>query len=189
MRTLLVAALAAALPILTALPATATEDDFVFLYFPHEDSDPRFQDDWGDARSGGRRHKGTDIMSEKLIPVVAVADGIVEYTRSGRGTAGNYVTLRHADGWTTWYMHLNNDRPGTDDGRGGEALAFSVEPGDFVAAGDVIGWVGDSGNAEWTSPHTHFELHRNGTAVNPYPYLADAWERAARLDALEDVVR
>ncbi len=88
--------------------------------------------------------------------------------------------LQHRAGWETWYMHLNNDNPNTDDGRAPRDLMFApgLEVGDFVAAGDLIGFVGDSGNAEGTEPHTHFELHHNGRTINPYPYLVAAYERA-----------
>jgi murein DD-endopeptidase MepM/ murein hydrolase activator NlpD len=163
-------------------PAAGT-DDFVFLYFPHDSTDVVFSNDWGAGRSGGRRHRGTDVFSEKLTPVVAVADGFVERIRKGR-RAGWYVKLRHADDWTTYYMHLNNDTPGTDDQRNDRNLAIveGLEVGDFVAAGEVIAYVGDSGNAEGTRPHTHFELHRRGRAVNPFPYLDAAWQRQLRIN-------
>lgn len=172
-------------------PAHAADypDDFVMLYFPHTGVEIEFTDDWGAGRSGGRRHQGTDIFSEKLTPVVAVADGFVE--RLGDGARpGFYVKLRHASDWSSWYMHLNNDTAGTDDGRAGRAGAYAegIEEGTFVAAGDVIGWVGDSGNAEWTTSHTHFELHLAGRPINPYPYLAAVWERQQRVWALSDEI-
>lgn len=128
---------------------------------------------FGDARSGGRRHQGVDILAGKLLPVVAVADGTVAWVRENpRG--GTIVVVRHADGWESRYMHLNDDRPGSDDGRG-FGVAPGVVTGAEVHAGDVIGWVGDSGNAEDTTPHLHFELHRaDGTAVDPWPVLRDA---------------
>ena len=80
----------------------------------------------------------TDGSTEESV-VVAVADGFVEAMEDGR-RSGYYVRLRHADGWVTWYIHLNNDTPGTDDGAGGPEAAFApgLEVGDFVAAGDVI---------------------------------------------------
>ena len=163
-------------------PAVAAEPDFVVEVFPHPDPDSHFSDTWGAARSGGRRHQGTDISAEKLTPVVAIADGFVELMRTGSWLSGNYVKLRHADGWTSWYVHLNNDNPGTDDGDAPPDLTFApgLEVGDFVNAGDLIGFVGDSGNAEPTVPHTHFELRHDGRAVNPYPYLLAAWERQLR---------
>jgi murein DD-endopeptidase MepM/ murein hydrolase activator NlpD len=163
-------------------PAVAAEPDFVVEVFPHPDPETRFSDTWGAARSGGRRHHGTDITAEKLTPVVAVADGFVELMRTGSWLSGNYVTLRHAGEWTSWYLHLNNDNPGTDDGKASPDLTFApgLEVGDFVKAGDLIGFVGDSGNAEPTVPHTHFELRHDGRAVNPYPYLLAAWERQQR---------
>ncbi|NIQ53493.1 MAG: peptidoglycan DD-metalloendopeptidase family protein, partial [Gammaproteobacteria bacterium] len=82
-------------------------------------------------------------------------------------------------GWESWYIHLNNDTPGTDDGRAGNGEIFGpgIEEGAFVRAGQVIGYVGDSGNAEGTHPHTHFELYQWGELVDPGPFLVDAFER------------
>jgi murein DD-endopeptidase MepM/ murein hydrolase activator NlpD len=156
-------------------------DDFVLTRFLHEDDIDGFSDTWGAARSGGRRHQGTDVMAPKGTPVVAVADGFVEAMEDGR-RSGYYVRLRHADNWVTWYIHLNNDTPGTDDGSGGPEAAFApgLEVGDFVAAGDVIGYTGDSGNAESRAAHTHFELQHNDRYLNPYPYLQAAWDRLQR---------
>jgi murein DD-endopeptidase MepM/ murein hydrolase activator NlpD len=168
----LVAALVAA-----AAPAASADED-LYLRFPQLDENTEFVDSWGHARSGGRRHKGVDLMGTKMAPVVAVADGAVERMRKG-GISGYYIVIDHGDGLSSWYMHLNNDSPGTDNGRGGPESAFAedLQIGDTVEAGQVIGYVGDSGNAEWTGAHTHFELHIDGRAVNPYPYLRDAWER------------
>jgi putative cell wall-binding protein len=84
------------------------------------------------------------------------------------------MALRHDDGWESWYIHLNNDTPGTDDGQGW-GFAPGIESGVHVAEGQLIGWVGDSGNAEWAGSHLHFELHdTTGTPVNPYPHLVAA---------------
>ena len=157
-------------------PAGATDD--LYIRFPQIDEQTEFVDSWGEDRSGGRRHRGVDLMGAKMAPVVAVLDGVVETMRKG-GISGYYIMIDHGDDISSWYMHLNNDSPGTDDGRGGPELAFadSLAVGDTVAAGQVIGYVGDSGNAEGSGSHTHFELHIDGRAVNPYPYLHDAWDR------------
>ena len=81
-----------AVALLIPAPPAAADDDFVFIYFPHEDIESRFSDDWGDARSGGRRHQGNDIFGAKHSPVVAVADGFV--TAIGTSNrAGNYIRL------------------------------------------------------------------------------------------------
>lgn len=188
LRTLFVAVLTAAFLIPTA--ASASDEDFRLIYFPHEDVTSRFGNDWGNARSGGRGHEGTDIFGTKHSVVVAVADGFVTaMDKSPR--AGFYVRITHQDGWESWYMHLNNDTPGTDDGAGGAGGAFpeDIEVGMFVAAGTVVGYVGDSGNAEGASSHTHFELHRGKGPVNPYPFVADAYERWTRVMDLSDEVR
>jgi murein DD-endopeptidase MepM/ murein hydrolase activator NlpD len=165
------------------VPASATQ--FVIKAFPHETAIVRFSDTWGASRSGGRGHTGTDIMSPKGTWVVAVDDGVVERLDWNRLSGWN-IMIRHADGWTSHYLHLNNDTPGTDDGEGGEETAFleGLDIGSFVRAGDVIGFVGDSGNAEHTGSHTHFELHVDGKKVDPYPFLEEAMDRKQRASEL-----
>lgn len=128
-------------------------------------------DSWGAPRSGGRTHKGTDIFAEKGTPVVAVAPGVVISAAVSDGTAGVYVKVRHPDGAVSVYLHLNNDSPGTDDGQV-VGIANGIAEGTFVPAGMILGYVGDSGNAESTDPHLHFEYRPDGkTAVNPFPSL------------------
>jgi murein DD-endopeptidase MepM/ murein hydrolase activator NlpD len=176
------AAVLAAAVVMPTSPTHAAEpgdgDDFIIKVFPHETSTVEFSDTWGAGRSGGRRHAGTDIMSPKGSWIVAVEDGIVERLEWNRLSGWN-IMIRHAGAWTSHYLHLNNDTTGTDDGEGGPQAAFAegLEVGSFVKAGEVIGFVGDSGNAEHTGSHTHFELHVDGRKVNPYPYLAAALER------------
>ena len=182
--------LVAAATLLPAAPTVAAEtDDFVVVRFPQPSPATSFSDTWGAPRSRGRRHVGTDIFAPKQTPLVAVADGVVgRIAESPR--AGVHIVIDHDGGWQSWYMHLLNDTPGTDDGAGGieTGIAAGLQEGDAVVAGEVIGWVGDSGNAEGASPHTHFELHSPQRRVNPYPYLLAAWERQLRLWAIEGLV-
>lgn len=138
--------------------------------------------DFGDPRSGDRTHAGTDIMAEKLTPVVAAADGIVRWMHDERGGNCCAVAIEHDDGWRSRYIHLNNDTPGTDDGRA-VGIAPGIRVGSRVRAGQVIGYVGDSGNAEGTTSHLHFELRRpDGSPVNPYASL-----QAAAVSAVPDI--
>ncbi len=139
-----------------------------------------YVDTFGAPRSGNRRHKGTDIFAEKGTPVVAVADGVVITVGVGN-LAGNYIVVRHDDGWSSYYIHLNNDSAGTDDGLG-YVDAAGVSVGARVVAGQLLNWVGDSGNAEDTPSHLHFELHRpDGTVLNPFPHLLAAEGKAVPL--------
>jgi len=156
-------------------PLEGAQPDFELAAFPNQSDDVEFFDSWGARRPGGRRHQGIDIHSPKGTPVVAVADGFVIATKWHRDS-GFYIKIAHADGWVSAYVHLNNDTPGTDDGNGGESAAFApgIGVGSFVRAGDLIGYVGDSGNAEGTIPHTHFALERDGSKVNPHPLLVEA---------------
>ncbi|HMB54082.1 MAG TPA: M23 family metallopeptidase [Thermoanaerobaculia bacterium] len=133
-------------------------------------------DSFGDPRDGGARsHAGIDILADRMIPVVAVADGKVRWLHDGtRGNRCCDVAIRHDDGWTSRYFHLNNDTPGTDDGRA-VGIAPGIRRGARVVAGQLVGWVGDSGNAEATVPHLHFELRRpDGRPIDPLASLRAA---------------
>lgn len=112
-------------------------------------------------------------MARKGVPIVAVAAGVIEKVDVG-ALAGQYVVLRHDDGWRSKYLHLDNDTPGTDDGLG-SGYAKGIHVGMRVQAGTVLGFVGDSGNSEHTVPHLHFGLYQpNGLPINPYRALVGA---------------
>ena len=136
--------------------------------------------DWFYSPRATGVHHAQDIMTAKMVPVVAAASGTVERVNWSRDPDDIdpekccSLTIRHDDGWESWYVHLNNDTPGTDDGLGW-GIAPDILPGTRVEAGELIGWVGDSGNAEETDPHLHFELYDpQGTVVNPYESLRAA---------------
>ena len=116
-----------------------------------------FTDTWGAPRSGGRRHQGTDVFAPWGSPAYAVVDGVVDKWSDG-GLGGIALWLRGDDGDRYYYAHN----------------AANVAPvGAWVRAGELIAYVGKTGNAETTPPHIHFEAHpRGGPAHNPAPWLA-----------------
>lgn len=176
------AAFLGGLLLVASLPVTAqaTPDPPFTLVFPQESHVTEFSSTFGARRSGGRRHQGTDLMAPKMTQVYAAAAGVVAAIDSS-WRAGRYVIIEHQDGWSTMYVHLNDDTPGTDDGGADWSLAVApgLAEGSHVTAGQLIGFVGDSGNAEGSGSHTHFELLFHGRALDPYPWLLAAWERAA----------
>lgn len=172
-RRLLTASVAVAV-LCSLAPATAVAQSLYPLIFPVI-GEVHIADNFGAPR-GGHTHEGVDIMTRingvaaKGHPVVAAASGVVDWI----GATCCYLAIEHDDGWSSWYIHLNNDTPGTDDGQGW-GIAPGIERGTRVEAGQLIGWGGDSGNAESVSPHLHFELRRpDGVAIDPYDSLLAA---------------
>lgn len=134
-----------------------------------------YTDTWLACRDGcTRRHIGQDLMAAKMTPLLAADNGVVtSLKRESYVGEGNYLAIRTDTGWTFNYLHINNDTPGTDDGRGTASYAFApgIAVGVRVVRGQLVAYVGDSGNAEATAPHCHFELHQgdawSGTVYNP----------------------
>ncbi|MFK7918253.1 MAG: peptidoglycan DD-metalloendopeptidase family protein [Ilumatobacter sp.] len=116
-----------------------------------------YGDTWGAARSGGRRHEGVDIIAPRGLPIYAVTSGVVTFKFNRLG--GNAVSLAGDNGNRYYYAHL-------DSYVGGSRRVFQ---------GELIGYNGDTGNAQYSTPHLHFQVHPGGgRAVNPYPTVRAA---------------
>ena len=131
-----------------------------------------FSDSFSAPRSGGRVHQASDLMGTKLQKVHAAMSGTVSFITGVDSPVPSYgymLTIDGDDGLRYSYIHMNNDRPGTDDGEGGVAWAYApdVRRGERVRRGQWLGYMGDSGNAESTGAHLHFEIH-DATVTNPY---------------------
>jgi len=111
----------------------------------------------------GAFHRGVDISSAYGNPIVAPADGVVEFAGFMSGY-GRLIKIDHGHGLTTRYGHLSG---------------FAVRDGQSVKRGDVIGYVGTTGRV--TSPHLHYEVRINETPVNPHKYLRTTVARTRRL--------
>jgi hypothetical protein len=177
------------------------------IVFP-VDGTVTYTDTFGACRgtSCERRHEGQDLMGKKMMPLLAAVDGTVDrVVFNNTSSGGNSVTIKAADGWTYHYIHVNNDTPGTDDAKATRAQAFpaNIVVGAKVTRGQLVAYMGDSGNAESTAPHLHFEIRQpaapgayTGTAINAYESLRAAviwsrdphWElrRTATAGAIQD---
>ena len=128
-----------------------------------------FSDDYGDPRSGGRVHEGIDIMGgAKMTPLYAAVDGRVSSVVNPEESWGCRIVLEDADEWQYLYYHVNNDTPGTDDGVGCDTYAYAsgITRNASVTKGQLVGWMGDSGNAENVGPHLHFEIRKPRVSVD-----------------------
>jgi hypothetical protein len=171
----LVAALAAVATL--AVPGVATSKGGVpQLVFPVV-GPVAYQDDFGAPRAKWP-HPGNDLMAAKRQIAVAAEPGKIRFwTHSA--TAGCMLYLFGKSGTTYQYIHLNNDLTEGNDNQGkcvaGTAYAPGLKDGATVQAGQAVGFVGDSGDANGIHPHLHFEVHPNdGAAVDPYPFLRKA---------------
>lgn len=159
-------------------PVLAQIDETVItrsIYFP-TDATLSVDDNFGDGRSGGRLHEGIDIMGSKMLPLYAAVDGRVRHLNIPEESWGYAIVLEDSEGWRYHYLHVNNDSPGTDDGAGGTINAYApgIFEGATVTKGQLVGWMGDSGNAESAGAHLHFEIRYQDVAINPYASLVAA---------------
>lgn len=133
-----------------------------------------FGDSWGAPRMTGTSyehwHEGTDIFSPAGTELVAVEDGVVSRAREGT-LGGISLYLVGRSGIEYYYAHLSGYAPG-------------VTAGLVVRRGQVLGYMGNTGNARGGAAHLHFEIHHEGRPVNPYPILAVAYQAQAPLLAL-----
>jgi murein DD-endopeptidase MepM/ murein hydrolase activator NlpD len=136
---------------------------YVFPVF----GDVSFSDDYGAPRAGVGWHHGNDIFAPTGTPLLAVADGTLSRVGINR-LGGNRLWLTDEAGNQFYYAHLSAYAPATVSGA-------------RVRAGQVIGFVGNTGDAITTPPHLHFEVHpAGGDSVNPYTYLL-AWQRGSEI--------
>ena len=99
-------------------------------------------------------HNGIDLAAYTGTPIIATRSGYVSVASYEAGGAGYYVAINHGDGFGSIYMHMTR---------------YIVRAGQYVAAGEVIGYVGSTGGS--TGPHLHFGISYNGTYVNPADYI------------------
>lgn len=123
---------------------------------------------WGEPRGGGRVHQGLDIMAPANSAVVAAGPGRIEKLFYSRGGGGIVLYQRSPDGRLSYYYaHLAGYAPG-------------IAEGTVVRAGELLGYVGDTGNAGKGNFHLHFGVSRmapgerwdQGTPIDPYPLLS-----------------
>jgi putative cell wall-binding protein len=176
----LVVAVAAPGPRAAAADSTTDVHDIVFPVI----GDVSYTDTFGAPRSGGRSHEGEDLLGEKMQQLVAADSGTIRHLVWPEGTYGNYLQIVADDGYVYSYVHINNDTPGTDDNSAAREYVYAdgIDNGVHVERGQLVAYMGDSGNAESTSPHLHFEMHRpDGTLMNPMASL----DAAQHVDAPE----
>jgi murein DD-endopeptidase MepM/ murein hydrolase activator NlpD len=128
-----------------------------------------FTDDWLNPRFTPvfHLHEGTDIFAPSGTPIRSPVEGVVRHSSGGAGGTAAYVTTK--EGHDLYFAHLSS--------------YSDVKPGDTVRVGDILGFVGDTGNARGGAPHLHFEIHPKGKGpVNPKPYL-DQWVAQALVAA------
>ncbi len=108
---------------------------------------------FGDQRESGRTHEGQDIMAPKGVKIVSPTDAVVLSKGTWPG-AGYYVSTQNPGGENFVYMHLDQDS--------------ILKEGDVMKTGDLIGYVGNSGNAAGGAPHLHFEIRKDGIPTDPF---------------------
>lgn len=129
---------------------------------------------FGAPRDGGaRKHEGLDLLVLEGTPVVSPTDAVVRYVGNGV-SSGHMVSTENPGGEQFRYMHLRN--------------IGDIKRGDRLKAGDLIGYVGDTGNAKGGPPHLHFEIRKGGTARDPYFRVTEEFSGEEKLAFLDDIL-
>ncbi len=130
-------------------------------------------ENFGDPRDGGARsHEGLDIMAPKGAPIISPTEAIVTRTGNGSGS-GKYVYTANPGGETFRYMHLDE---------------ILVDAGDELDAGDIVGYVGNTGNAAGGPAHLHFEIRDGRSATDPYPRITKELSLRDKITYLEEAL-
>lgn len=120
----------------------------------------QLRDTWAASRSHGRLHEGIDIMAPRGTKVMSATEGLIADLRNNN-LGGKVIWIMGPGGSWHYYAHLDEHKRG-------------LAVGDYVKKGELIGYVGNTGNARHTAPHLHYGIYLNGKgrgAVNPYPFL------------------
>ena len=120
----------------------------------------QLRDTWVASRSHGRLHEGIDIMAPRGTKVMSATEGLIADLRNNN-LGGKVIWIMGPGGSWHYYAHLDEHKRG-------------LTVGDYVKKGELIGYVGNTGNARHTAPHLHYGIYLNGKgrgAVNPYPFL------------------
>ena len=131
---------------------------------------------FGDPRDGGARtHEGEDIMAPRGAIVSSPTEAVV--VRTGEGSSsGIFVTTANPGGETMNFYHL-------------DSIALGIKAGTEVKAGDILGYVGNTGNAAGGATHLHYEIRKNRKALDPFPRLTKEFSNEIRLRVLTDLLK
>jgi len=154
-------------PVPTTMPPSSASDAPTGLLLPVQGIQAsQLRDTFTDARSEGRVHDAIDIMADAGTPVLAVADGTVEKLFDSERGGLTIYQFEPSGRWCYYYAHL-------------QRYADGLAEKQLIKRGEVIGYVGSTGNASAEAPHLHFEVHVlgpqkqwwKGESINPYPLL------------------
>ncbi|WP_164073940.1 M23 family metallopeptidase [Stenotrophomonas maltophilia] len=154
-------------PVPTTTPPSSASDAPTGLLLPVQGIQAsQLRDTFTDARSEGRVHDAIDIMADAGTPVLAVADGTVEKLFDSERGGLTIYQFEPSGRWCYYYAHL-------------QRYADGLAEKQVIKRGEVIGYVGSTGNASADAPHLHFEVHVlgpekqwwKGESINPYPLL------------------
>lgn len=146
---------------ITGHAAFTSDESVKELVFPVAGKKSNIGSFWGDARDGGKRkHKGIDIFAKKGTPIVAITDGII-VSSGNTPRGGKHLWLQSVHHpWKAYYAHLDQQK---------------ARAGQIVKKGDIIGTVGNTGNAKYTPSHLHFGIYKWWSgAVDPLPIVKNS---------------